>query len=459
MVSANTDVASASPIAVTPVHTAAASAAAASATSVSNAPISAGTAASVAAACAASASAAAHEANLRAIRIAITTGEPAGIGPELMYDLTCQDPHTLALHARIAHTSQNMRAPAASDDVSAPQDKVVELVLIGNKALLQERMEIQRQAYLKRGQTVPNFVLHDFDPMHPVATGPDASGIGHISILDLPLATKVEPGKLNPANAAYVLNILDKAIAGIKEKTFAAMVTGPIAKSVMVAGGLANFTGHTEYLQEQFNAPEVVMMLGCAAMNVALVTTHLPLKDISAAITKDKLRHIITILHHDLKTRMGFSDPKIFVCGLNPHAGESGVLGHEEIDTIIPVLEELRAPALSSQSATDAIAPAEIQGMDLHGPYPADTIFQKKYLDEAAAILAMYHDQGLPVLKYVGFDSGYNTTLGLPCIRTSVDHGTALDLAATGQGDAGSLLNAVSLALYMVRQEQRYQQQ
>lgn len=176
------------------------------------------------------------------------------------------------------------------------------------------------------------------------------------------------------------------------------------------------------------------MMLGCEQMNVALATTHLPLKDVSAAITKDKLTNIITILHHDLKSKMGFDNPKIYVCGINPHAGEDGTLGSEEQEVVIQVLEKLRA-----------------QGMNLVGPLPADTIFQRKYLNDAAAILTMYHDQGLPVLKYVGFESGYNTTLGLPFIRTSVDHGTALDLAGKGKAHPGSLLSAVSLALYMAR--------
>lgn len=345
------------------------------------------------------------------LRIAITTGEPAGVGPELMYYLTKQAPYSLALHARC----------------DSQQDSYgivpVELVLIGDKHLLQERMALSGQ----------DFVIHDFDENYFQATEPDSNGVGHISCLHVPLGAPSVPGTMCAANASYVLATLDKAIEYCKSGVFAAMVTAPISKSV-IALNLRDFTGHTEYLQEQCNCPEVVMMLGCEQMNVALATTHLPLKDVSAAITKDKLTNIITILHHDLKSKMGFDKPKIYVCGINPHAGEDGTLGSEEQEVVIQVLEKLRA-----------------QGMNLVGPLPADTIFQRKYLNDAAAILTMYHDQGLPVLKYVGFESGYNTTLGLPFIRTSVDHGTALDLAGKGKAHPGSLLSAVSLALYMAR--------
>lgn len=345
------------------------------------------------------------------VRLAITTGEPAGVGPELMYHLTTQDPWELPITARTASAStHNPQEPA-------------ELVLIGNKALLQERMQLWPQHH--------NFELHDFkeDTFQP--TYVDAQGCGHISILDVPLPVPSTAGHMTSDNAPYVLETLDRAIDLCTRGICAGIVTAPISKSVIAQRGMV-FTGHTEYLEEKTHSSEVVMMLGCESMNVALVTTHLPLKDVSAAITKDKLRHVISILHHDLKSKMGFAQPKIYVCGINPHAGEDGTLGTEELDTVIPVLNELRA-----------------QGMDLVGPLPADTIFQRKYLKDAAAILTMYHDQGLPVLKYVGFDSGYNTTLGLPFIRTSVDHGTALDLAGKACADAGSLKSAVSLALYM----------
>ena len=323
---------------------------------------------------------------LNAIRLAVTTGDPAGVGPELMYYLTYQDPRDVPLQA---HTD-NLKA---------------------------------------KGLPCRNFTLHDFDPDKIQATSQ-----GHISVLDVPLNVPAKAGVLDSANAPYVLKTLDKAIELCQQNICYGIVTAPISKSAICDSGL-HFTGHTEYLQEKTNTKEVVMMLGCPELNVALVTTHLPLKDISAAITEEKLTDIITVLHKDLKERMGFAQPAIYVCGLNPHAGENGTLGTEEKDVIIPVLEKLRQ-----------------QGMDLRGPLPADTIFQQKYLDNAAAILAMYHDQGLPVLKYIGFKNGYNTTLGLPFIRTSVDHGTALDLAGKGVVNFGSLLSAVSLAVFMAKQ-------
>lgn len=334
------------------------------------------------------------------LRLAVTTGEPAGVGPELCGALGgITAPAALAqLKARVA--------PLTSTDLPA-----LELVLIGDKSLLATRMALY-------GFTDP---LPDFDPEH----------YAPLSVLDIKLRAPAIAGTMNPANAAYVKDILDTALRGCSDGTFAGMVTAPISKSIMIAGGLPHFTGHTEYLQEYAQAPEVVMVLGCERMNVALVTTHLPLSAVPAAITAEKLRAIIGVLHQDLSRRMGFTQPKIYVCGLNPHAGEDGALGREELEVIIPTLKELRAA-----------------GIALIGPLPADTIFQPKYLNEAAAILAMYHDQGLPVLKYAGFETGYNTTLGLPFIRTSVDHGTALDLAGTGRADPRSLLNAVSLALY-----------
>lgn len=344
----------------------------------------------------------------RPLRIAITTGEPAGVGPELMYALSQHLPTDIALQACCSgRVSKNVAAP-------------VELVLIGDKSLLTERM----------GLWGTNFKLIDFDEnqLQP------SQGNGTLSCRHVPLATPSIPGKMDARNAQYVLDTLDVAIDGCMRGIFDAMVTAPISKSIITHLGIP-FTGHTEYLQEKAHCKEVVMMLGCREMNVALATTHLPLKDVSAAITAEKLTDVITILHHDLKYRMGFAQPKIYISGLNPHAGEDGTLGTEEQETMIPVIERLKAK----------------QHFDLVGPLPADTLFQPKYLNEAAAILTMYHDQGLPVLKYVGFDSGYNTTLGLPFIRTSVDHGTALDLAGTAKADPGSLLSAVSLAIYMAQ--------
>lgn len=353
------------------------------------------------------------KAQSKPLRIAITTGEPAGVGPELMYALTLIKPSAIKVQACCAgRTTTNIDAP-------------IELVLIGDRSLLQERMQL----FAKNQNQNMSFKLIDFD-----ADNFQASGNGLISCYHVPLNTLAQAGVMDERNAPYVLKTLDVAINGCMSGLFDAMVTAPISKSIITKLGI-NFTGHTEYLQEKAECKEVVMMLGCKEMNVALTTTHLPLKDISAAITKEKLTDVIKILHHDLKYRMGFANPKIYISGLNPHAGEDGTLGKEELETMIPVIEKLKAE----------------QHFNLVGPLPADTLFQPKYLDQAAAILTMYHDQGLPVLKYVGFDSGYNTTLGLPFIRTSVDHGTALDLAGKGQADSGSLLSAVSLAIYMAQ--------
>ncbi|HTY99663.1 MAG TPA: 4-hydroxythreonine-4-phosphate dehydrogenase PdxA, partial [Rhodocyclaceae bacterium] len=233
-------------------------------------------------------------------------------------------------------------------------------------------------------------------------------------------------------NARYVLDILDAALAGCVAGEYAAMVTAPVHKGVINDAGIP-FTGHTEYLAEKTGTPRVVMMLAGtgeqAGLRVALATTHLPLKDVPAAITADDLTTTIRILHADLVTKFGFARPRILVAGLNPHAGEGGHLGREEIEVIGPVLERLRG-----------------EGMDLVGPLPADTLFTRRLLAGSDAQLAMYHDQGLAVLKYAAFEEGINITLGLPILRTSVDHGTALDLAGTGKADPSSLFAAVRLA-------------
>lgn len=359
------------------------------------------------------------------MRIAITTGEPAGVGPELMYHLSRYHAATLPLHARCASVEEG---GLSSDEIAKSQ---VELVLIGNKALLEERMKLFGS----------DFILHDFKEDEFVPSGPDESGLGHLSCLNIELGTPSIAGRQDERNSPYVLATLDRAIELCLSGLCDAMVTAPISKSIIAKTGI-EFTGHTEYLQEKCHCNEVVMMLGCSKMNVALVTTHLPLNKVSEAITKEKLTNIISILHHDLKAHMGFASPQIYVCGLNPHAGEDGTLGMEEIETISPVIESLNATG----------------NYNLIGPLPADTLFQKKYLDKAAAILSMYHDQGLPVLKYAGFDEGYNTTLGLPFIRTSVDHGTACDLAGKAIADEGSLLSAVSLAIYMANHRHKGQQ-
>lgn len=321
-------------------------------------------------------------------RIVVTPGEPAGIGPELMYHL-------------------------------AVRSFKYELIIIADPALIAARLQI-----FEGGAGIK---INIYDP----AAEPRPSQAGSLTVLPVPLAAPARPGVLDTQNAPYVLACLDRAHEGLLRGEFAALVTGPVSKSVIDGSGL-KFTGHTEYLQQKCGVSRVVMLLGCPTLKVALATTHLPLKDVSAAITPKLLTEVISILHQDLKHKFGIARPKIFVAGLNPHAGEDGHLGREELDVIIPVMENLRR-----------------QGLDLTGPLPADTMFTPQYMKQADAFLTMYHDQGLPVLKYAGFEQGYNTTLGLPYIRTSVDHGTALALAGHGTADPGSLFAAVDLAVQM----------
>jgi 4-hydroxythreonine-4-phosphate dehydrogenase len=335
--------------------------------------------------------------------IAVTVGEPAGIGPEI-----------------------SIRAAwARRHDVNC--------VLLGDAAFLAmtaSAIDPDIQLSALSLQAVRNGGLPHFGP-------------GRISVIDVPLSAHVVPGKLDKENGRAVLDTLDAAIEGVKAGWFEAVVTAPLQKSTINDAGV-KFSGHTEYFAEKTGTPHVVMMLaGPQAiegklrgeqLRVALATTHLPLKDVSAAITQDGLARVLDIIDADLKAKFGIAAPRILVCGLNPHAGENGYLGREEIDTIIP-----------------AIAAAQARGVDARGPYPADTLFQPKYLQDADCVLAMYHDQGLPVLKYATFGNGVNITLGLPLIRTSVDHGTALDLAAQGVGkaDSGSMEQAISAALAM----------
>ena len=236
-------------------------------------------------------------------------------------------------------------------------------------------------------------------------------------------------GQLDKANAAFVLETLTRAGQGCIDGDFAGMITAPVHKGVINESGIA-FSGHTEFLAELTHTEQVVMMLATGDLRVALVTTHLPLKDVAAAITQTRLKQVMDILIDDLKTKFAIAIPKILVCGLNPHAGEGGYLGREEIDVIEPVLATYRQ-----------------QGIDVGHALPADTLFTPKYLADADAVLAMYHDQGLPVLKSQGFGEAVNITLGLPFIRTSVDHGTALDLAGSGKASSSSLKVATSLAL------------
>lgn len=319
-------------------------------------------------------------------RIIVTSGEPAGIGPDLC----------IAIAARAWPC---------------------ELVFAGDAALFADRARS-----LGKSPEISHWTSQ---------TAPRAHRASTLPILNVPAATAPRPGRLDVANARYVLNLLDAAIDGCTRGEFAAMVTAPVQKSVISDSGVA-FSGHTEYLAERTGAPLPVMLLVANTLRVALATTHLPLADVSRAITRDSLAAVIRILHRDLQRRFDIERPRILVCGLNPHAGESGHLGREEIETISPTLEGLRR-----------------EGLDLAGPAPADTAFTPRMLSQADAVLAMYHDQGLPVLKYAGFGHAVNVTLGLPIVRTSVDHGTALQLAGTGQADAGSLVAAVELALEM----------
>ena len=308
-------------------------------------------------------------------RIAITSGEPAGIGPDICV--------LLAQHKIAA-----------------------DITVIGDADILAARAK-----QLKIDFPAKN-VLH------------------------IPTATPVVAGTPNPANSQYVLNTLASASDGCMNGNFDAIVTAPVHKGIINDAGIA-FTGHTEFFAERTNTPQVVMMLVGGGLRVALATTHLALKDVPSAITSERLEATIRILHKDLIQKFGLQAPRILVSGLNPHAGEEGYLGREEIDIINPVLAKLRA-----------------EGMQLIGALPADTLFTKKYLDNADCVLAMYHDQGLPVLKYASFGAGVNVTLGLPIIRTSVDHGTALDLAGTGNIDIGSMLAAVDLAIDLVHKSQ-----
>jgi 4-hydroxythreonine-4-phosphate dehydrogenase len=307
--------------------------------------------------------------------LAVTSGEPAGIGPDICLALA---------HAELP----------------------VRVCVFGDRNLLQERAQ---------------------------RLGIDIAGL---AIEHVPLRAACLAGHLDPANAPYVIELLDRALAGCMSGRFAGMVTAPVHKGIINDAGIA-FTGHTEYLAEKTTTRRVVMMLAGtganAGLRVALATTHLPLKDVPAAITRPELETTLRILHADLRDKFGFARPRILVAGLNPHAGEGGHMGTDEIEVIAPVLDKLRA-----------------EGMDLIGPLPADTLFTRKVMAGSHAQLAMYHDQGLAVLKYAAFEDGINITLGLPVLRTSVDHGTALDLAGTGKADPSSLFAAVRAAAEIV---------
>ena len=324
-------------------------------------------------------------------RLVLTAGDPGGIGPDLC----------LALGGR-------------------PEAQC--LTIAGDPALLRDRAK-------KLGVDVP--LIEMADPRDWSEIPPGALRVWPVS-----RASSYVPGLLTPENATYVLETLDAAVRACLEGGFDAMVTAPISKAVINEAGRP-FSGHTEYIAE-ITGGQPVMLLATPGLRVALATTHLPLSEVPSAIQAEGLEQVLRILRMDLIRRFGLSDPHILVAGLNPHAGESGHLGQEEITVISPVLERLRA-----------------EGFRLTGPMPADTLFLPQQLETADAVLAMYHDQGLPVLKFQGFGRAVNITLGLPIIRTSVDHGTATDLAGTGKADAGSLLAAIDLALDLVRTEQR----
>ncbi|MCG7560587.1 MULTISPECIES: 4-hydroxythreonine-4-phosphate dehydrogenase PdxA [Pseudoalteromonas] len=318
------------------------------------------------------------------LRIAITPGEPAGIGPDLVIKL-------------------------------AQHDWPAQLVAVVDKDIM-----LQRARELNT-----TIKLIPFDPDAPAVAAPP----GSIYYLQVDRGCDVTAGELDERNGQYVLDTLRIASEKNMDGTFDAVVTGPVHKGIINRAGIS-FSGHTEYFAQQSNTPDVVMMLATEGLRVALVTTHIPLAYVSKAITHDRLTKVAHILYQDLQTKFGIEKPNVLVCGLNPHAGEGGHLGNEEIDTIEPVLTELNA-----------------QGMHFVGPLPADTLFQAKYLENTDAVLAMYHDQGLPVLKYKGFGNSVNITLGLPFIRTSVDHGTALDLAASGNAEVGSFELAIREAI------------
>jgi 4-hydroxythreonine-4-phosphate dehydrogenase len=316
--------------------------------------------------------------------VAVTPGEPAGVGPDLCLRLIT---HPLDCH----------------------------VILVADNALLQ-----QRAALLGLPLDLP-----------PWGGRPDKQA--RVYLADIAADQPARAGQLNRANAGYVLKTLERAVRGCLEGEFDALVTGPVHKGIINDAGIA-FTGHTEFLAEHSGAQQPVMLLTCPGLRVALATIHLPLAQVSRHITRPHLLRILEVLHHDLRSRFAIPDPVILVCGLNPHAGEGGHLGREEIDVITPVIEQLQA-----------------QGRRVLGPVPADTAFLPAQLAKVDAVLAMYHDQGLPVIKHHDFAHAVNVTLGLPFIRTSVDHGTALELAGTGQADPSSLLAALHLAVQLAQ--------
>lgn len=326
---------------------------------------------------------------IKPARILITAGEPAGIGPEIIVKL-----------AQLDHSDQ--------------------LIVCASPTLLQDTAQ-QLQLPLE---------LTEFDASQPAATHRS----GHLWILPIELGVPAIAGKLEQGNAAYVIKTLQMAHQLASDGIVDAILTGPVHKGIINQSGLT-FTGHTEFFAEQSNVSKVVMMLATEGLRVALATTHLPLKEVPDAITPQLLEQVITVLVNDLHTKFSLEYPRVLICGLNPHAGEDGHLGREELDVIIPALEKIR-PQVNAE---------------LIGPIPADTAFQPKWLEQVDAVLAMYHDQGLPTLKYKGFGNAINLTLGLPYIRTSVDHGTGLDIAGKGLADIGSMQYTLQFTQQLIR--------
>lgn len=317
------------------------------------------------------------------MKFAVTPGEPAGIGPDLVLEIA-------------QHQWSAILVVFADQDMMEQRAKLLNLPI----------------------KFVP-YQEHCQDLLPP----------GHLYIHHIPVNAEVEVGQLNSDNGHYVVETLRQACEKNIQDKFDAVVTGPVHKGIINQAGIS-FSGHTEYFALQSNTNDVVMMLSTPGLRVVLATTHIPLAYVAKAITKERLHKVLHIVHTEMKLKFGINQPNIYVCGLNPHAGENGHIGKEELEVIIPALEELRA-----------------QGLTITGPLPADTMFQPKYMEKADAVLAMYHDQGLPVLKHMGFGHSANITLGLPFIRTSVDHGTALDLAGTGEADAGSFKFAIDKAI------------
>jgi len=328
-------------------------------------------------------------------RLAITPGEPAGIGPDLLLEIT-------------------------------RQELAFQLIAVADPRMLEDRARLLGLP-LKITEWTPS--------------NDSPAPAGELYVKPVETAARSTPGKLDPVNGPYVIKTLVQAVNGCRDGLFHGLVTGPVQKSVINDAGIP-FTGHTEFLAQLTNTPQVVMMLATNGLQVALVTTHLPLSRVSAAITKDLLSDVLHVIHRDFQQHFGVQSPHLLVCGLNPHAGENGYIGREEQETIIPALKSLRE-----------------QGLNVKGPYPADTVFTPKYIASADAIVAMYHDQGLPVLKHKGFGKAVNITLGLPIIRTSVDHGTALDLAGSGKADTGSLKTALQYAFNMAKSRHQQEQE